>query len=150
MYEEEQFRTRPLSPAVQRRRRVAMGVLALALIVVVGFVAGHVVGSSSKSGAATKSVNPAKPAASSSGDQSAQAAAQARERHARQRRREKRRERQQAQSTVPAAPAPAAPTTPSAPTPHANTPQGKKELQQSPDCQGAPPPPKGYKGPVQC
>jgi hypothetical protein len=36
------------------------------------------------------------------------------------------------------------------PTPHANTPQGQRELQQSPDCKDAPPPPKGYKGPVQC
>jgi hypothetical protein len=30
------------------------------------------------------------------------------------------------------------------------TPQGQRELQSSPDCQDAPPPPKGYKGPVQC
>lgn len=32
----------------------------------------------------------------------------------------------------------------------ANTPQGQQQIQQNPDCKNAPPPPKGYKGPVQC
>src|SRR5437870_10227771 len=92
----EHYRTRPVSPAVQRRRRVAIGVLALALIVVVGFVAGHVVGSSSKSSDATKAVKPAAPAVSSPSGQSAQDAAQARARRAAHRRAEKRRAREQA------------------------------------------------------
>jgi len=35
------------------------------------------------------------------------------------------------------------------PTPRANTPQGRAQAQQSPDCQNNPPPP-GYKGPLQC
>jgi hypothetical protein len=35
------------------------------------------------------------------------------------------------------------------PTPRANTPQGRSQAQQSPDCQNNPPPP-GYNGPLQC
>jgi hypothetical protein len=35
-------------------------------------------------------------------------------------------------------------------TPPANSDQGQKLLEQSPDCQNVPPPPKDYKGPVQC
>jgi type II secretory pathway pseudopilin PulG len=34
--------------------------------------------------------------------------------------------------------------------PSVDSPQGKQELKQSPDCQGEPPPPPGYHGPVQC
>jgi FtsZ-interacting cell division protein ZipA len=151
MYQPDQYGTRRLSAAVQRRRRVAFGVLALALIVVVGFVAGHVVGSSSKSGDATKALKPAAPAVSSSSGQAAQEAARARERRAARRRAEKRRAREQAAQSATTPPAAAAPTTaPARPTPHVNTPQGQRALRQDPDCQDAPPPPKGYKGPVQC
>ena len=150
MYQQDRYGTRPLPASVQRRRRVALGLLALALIVVVGFVAGHVVGSSSKSGDATKAVKPAAPAVSSSSDQAAQDAARARERRAAHRRAARRRAREQAAQTATTPPAAAAPTTPASPTPHVNTKQGKRELKQSPDCQDAPPPPKGYKGPVQC
>jgi hypothetical protein len=35
-------------------------------------------------------------------------------------------------------------------TPPANSGQGQKLLQQSPDCKNVPPPPPDYKGPVQC
>jgi hypothetical protein len=35
-------------------------------------------------------------------------------------------------------------------TPPANSDQGQKLLQQSPDCKNVPPPPPDYKGPVQC
>ena len=34
--------------------------------------------------------------------------------------------------------------------PPANSPEGRHAMQQSPDCQGVPPPPPGYSGPVQC
>jgi hypothetical protein len=35
-------------------------------------------------------------------------------------------------------------------TPSANSPEGRKLLEESPDCQNVPPPPPGYDGPVQC
>jgi hypothetical protein len=151
MYEQDRYANGSVSPAIQRRRRVAWGALALALVVVVGFLAGHGVGSSSKSGSATtKTVKPANVQQNVQATPEGQSAA---EKRAARRRREKRREREAAaaQGTAPATPAPATTPAPaSKPTPHVNTPQGRQELQQSPDCKNAPPPPPGYKGPVQC
>ena len=140
---------RPVSPEVQRRRRLALGALALALVVVIGFLAGHGVGSSNKSGSAT--TKPVKPADSAT--QNVTAKPQPDSAAAKRRRREKRRERAAAQAAAPATTGPSTAPTQSAPpkpTPHVNTPQGQRELQQSPDCKNAPPPPPGYKGPVQC
>jgi hypothetical protein len=151
---QDQYETRRLSASVQRRRRVAVGALALAVIVVVGFVAGHVIGSSSKSSskASTPSANgTAKPATTqSSSTQAAQAAAQRRARRAAKRRAQRQAQAQaQAQNGGTAVP-PSTPPPAATPTPRANTPQGQRQLQQSPDCKNAPPPPKNYKGPVQC
>ena len=148
MYEQDQYANRPVSREVQRRRRLAWGALALALVVVVGFIAGHGVGSSSKSTTpAAKTVKPADAQQNVTAKPAPDSAA------AKRRRREKRRERAAAQNAAPVTTAPSTTPTQSAPpkpTPHANTPQGQQELQQSPDCKNAPPPPPGYKGPVQC
>src|SRR3954452_3897375 len=56
-----EYETRSLPPAIRSRRRIAVGALALAMIVVLGFVIGHSVGSSSKSSDSTKAVKPAAP-----------------------------------------------------------------------------------------
>jgi hypothetical protein len=78
-------------------------------------------------------------------------AQRARERRARARRRKRKREAQlrQQQATAPA-PSPTQQAPSSGGTPSADTPEGKKLLQQSPDCKNKPPPPPDYHGPVQC
>jgi hypothetical protein len=41
-------------------------------------------------------------------------------------------------------------TTPSDQAPSVDSAEGQQKLKQDPDCQGVPPPPSGYHGPVQC
>lgn len=57
------------------------------------------------------------------------------------------------EATAPPAPVvttPGTTTPPSSQTPSADSPEGKRLLEESPDCENVPPPPPDYDGPVQC
>jgi hypothetical protein len=85
-----------------------------------------------------------------------------RRRRARQARARKAREQQQASScgaglvrqngycVVPQPAGGGQTTTPSDQAPSVDSAEGQQKLKQDPDCQGVPPPPAGYHGPVQC
>ena len=57
---------------------------------------------------------------------------------------------QTAPTTPPVVTTPGTTTPPSSDTPSANSPEGRRLLEESPDCQNQPPPPPDYDGPVQC